>query len=447
MKKTRYTAVGTGNRIAMFIDSIARDYSKSSELTALCDLSATRMQYHRDRLVADYGYHRVNTYHPSDFERMIKVEKPDVVIVCTMDSTHHEYIVRSLELDCDVISEKPITVDDKKCREIASAVKRTGRSVRVTFNCRWAPDTGKIREIIQSGRIGSVKHVHMEYMLNTRHGADYFRRWHSKKEHSGGLLVHKSTHHFDLVNWWINEIPDQVYAVGDLVFYGRKNAVARGDGHLTGYDRYTGKAGTEDPFRLDLTSTAKNKALYYDAEDETGYIRDRNVFRDDIDIEDCMSVIVGYRGGATLNYSLNAYSPLEGYRVSINGDRGRLEYEDLRTNHVLSGKSDEDIAANNDKETDDPFQIRVIPHFGCEEWIEVPKAEGTHGGGDPPLQRQMFDSDPPPDHLGRSAGHEQGIASVLIGVAANRSIECGRAIAIRELASLSDESVKLDELI
>jgi len=66
-----------------------------------------------------------------------------------------------------------------------------------------------------------------EWLLDTRHGADYFRRWHRNKNNSGGLMVHKATHHFDLVNWWIDSHPVEVSAMGDLDFYGRENAEER----------------------------------------------------------------------------------------------------------------------------------------------------------------------------------------------------------------------------
>src|SRR5690606_16737046 len=120
----------------------------------------------------------------------------------------------------------------------------------------------------------------------------------------------KSTHHFDLVNWWLDAIPQQVFAYGDLVFYGRENAIARGDGHLTRYPRYTGHPeAKDDPFALDLTESEPFQKLYLEAEADSGYVRDRNVFRDDISIFDQMSLNVRYRTGALLTYSLVCYSP------------------------------------------------------------------------------------------------------------------------------------------
>ncbi len=71
------------------------------------------------------------------------------------------------------------------------------------------------------GAIGDILNIDFEWMLDTSHGADYFRRWHRKLENSGGLLVHKATHHFDIINWLIEQDPETVYANGTLHFYGK----------------------------------------------------------------------------------------------------------------------------------------------------------------------------------------------------------------------------------
>ena len=133
--------------------------------------------------------------------------------------------------------------------------------------------------------------------------------------------MHKATHHFDLINWWIDSIPQTVYAQGDLLFYGRENAAARGETYS--YDRYTGEeAAADDPFALSLDSDETLQNLYLNAEADSGYLRDRNVFGDNITAEDTMSVTARYRNGIILSYSLLAYSPWEGYRAAVTGDRG-----------------------------------------------------------------------------------------------------------------------------
>lgn len=443
-KKKRFVAVGTGGRIPMFIDPIVRDYADHCELAALCDLSQVRMDYHRKRLAESYGHTaEIKTYHPDDFERMIDETKPDAVIVCTTDALHHEYIIRALDKGCEVVCEKPITVDAEKCRAIFEAVERTKGKVRVTFNVRWSPGVTKVRELIDSGVIGKVKHVKMEYMLNTIHGADYFRRWHSEKDQSGGLLVHKSTHHFDLINWWINSIPETVYGIGDLVFYGKENAIARGDEALTTYDRYLDADKEKDPYYFDLHETVGAKGLYLDAEEETGYIRDRNIFREGIDIEDSMSVLIRYRNGIMFNYSLNAYCPEEGFRASISGDKGRIEYEEMHRAHIISGQSNEELAKDQEGSV---RRLKVLPLHAPAYFIEIPKPVGGHGGGDLLIQQQIFMPEPPADPFERSAGPEQGVASAIIGIAANESMKTGLPVKVTDLVNLKPCAVKLNEL-
>src|SRR5258707_113937 len=81
-----------------------------------------------------------------------------------------------------------------------------------------------------AGVLGAVGSVHFEWLLDIRHGADYFRRWHRDKANSGGLLVHKASHHFDLVNWWLGATPVRVFADARLFFYGPSGAGALGYG-------------------------------------------------------------------------------------------------------------------------------------------------------------------------------------------------------------------------
>ena len=116
-----------------------RTYRDYAELVALCDLSQTRMDWYNQQIQERAELPPRPTYLAGDFDRMIAETKPDAVIVTTMDRTHHIYIIRAMELGCDVITEKPMTTDAEKLRAIFDAIDRTGRSLRVTFNYRYAP--------------------------------------------------------------------------------------------------------------------------------------------------------------------------------------------------------------------------------------------------------------------------------------------------------------------
>jgi predicted dehydrogenase len=248
-QRKRYAIVGTGGRAGMFVNAVTQTYREVAELVALCDLSQTRMNWYNQKLADELDMAPRPTYAADQFDQMIAETKPDTVIVSTMDSTHHLYIVRAMELGCDVISEKPMTTDVDKLKAIYEAIERTGRSLRVTFNYRYAPAYTRFRQLVMEGVVGRPLLVDFSWLLDTSHGADYFRRWHREKENSGGLLVHKATHHFDLVNWWIEAYPKAVFALGNLHFYGRTNAEARGQTYS--YHRYTNiPEAQNDPFAL-----------------------------------------------------------------------------------------------------------------------------------------------------------------------------------------------------
>ncbi|KAK3321730.1 hypothetical protein B0H66DRAFT_180081 [Apodospora peruviana] len=422
--KKRYALVGTGGRSSFFYSAIAGDYSLTSCIVAFCDTNQTRMDYANAKLTT-LGHPAVPTFLAADFDAMIGATKPDEVIVTTMDRTHNIYIVRALELGCNVVTEKPMTIDAPRCRDIFSAVERTGNSVRVTFNYRYAPHNTKVFELLRSGAIGTVTSVHFEWMLNTSHGADYFRRWHRDKRNSGGLLVHKSTHHFDLVNFWLQTRPVSVYAQGDLKFYGKENAESRGVKSF--YSRAHGnEAAKSDPFALHLDEVPALKAMYLDAEHEDGYYRDQSVFGDGISIEDTMNLLVRYRNGAVMTYSLTAYAPWEGFRVNFNGTGGRLEVEVVENSYVNSGGEQAEEGAL-EKRT-----ILLRPLFEKPREVEIEESKGAHGGGDSVLLNDLF-GEPVTDEYMRAASHVDGAASILTGIAANRSIATGQVVFVDDI--------------
>ena len=427
---TRYAVVGLGGRCRMFLDAILGTYADHSELVGIADTNPVRLDYHNTRMREEHGLERpIPQYAAGEFDRMLEETRPDTVIVTSIDRTHHEYLIRAMEAGCDVITEKPMTTDVPKCRAILDAVERTGRDLKVTFNYRYAPTRTKVKELLQSGAIGNVTSIHFEWLLDTRHGADYFRRWHRDKRNSGGLMVHKATHHFDLVNWWLGSSPDTVFGLGKLAFYGRANAEARGEPRP--YYRCTGSpAAKDDPFALHLDDGGMLEHLYLKAEDADGYLRDQNVFGDGISIEDTMNVMVRYRNGVHLTYSLTAYAPWEGFRIAFNGTGGRIQLDEVERPYVNAGNSPDAEGATAKRE------LRLCPHWKSTEIIEVEEGVGGHGGGDRRLLENIFGADASADPFGRAAGPVDGARSILTGIAANRSFETGAPVRVDDLLRL-----------
>ncbi|PZF97850.1 Gfo/Idh/MocA family protein [Micromonospora deserti] len=436
-RRVRYALVGTGARAEMFVRALVLDHADTAELVAFADVNQARMDAH-NRWLTGLGHPAVPTYRAADFAGMLDKERVDVVLVTSVDATHDEYIVAALRAGCDVVTEKPMTVDVPRCRRILDAVAQTGRQVRVAFNYRYNPLHEKLRELLAGGAAGEVGSVHFEWLLDVRHGADYFRRWHRDKANSGGLLVHKASHHFDLVNWWLDATPVEVYAAGRLFFYGE---AGRRHGYARAYDRAHGSpAAADDPFALRLADHPRLRELYLDAEAEDGYRRDQNVFAPGVTIEDDMAVLVRYSTGATMTYHLTAYAPYEGYRVMVNGSRGRLELEVVESDFVspaaagaLKGAAlhgtEAAVESGSATLTLRPFWAppRVVPVEGY--------VRAGHGGADARMTRVLLGgaSDP----AGRAATARDGALALLTGLAANRSFDTGAPVRVADLLDLS----------
>ena len=425
MAKRRAVLVGVGGRSEMYRDAAGFEYPDSVQLVGMCDINPGRLQLAQKRLKEKAGID-VPVFQPDQFEQMIRQQEADLVIVTSKDSTHDEYIVRGMEAGCDIITEKPMTTTAEKCQRIMDTVRRTGRRMRVTFNYRYSPFRSQVKEMLQEGVIGRILSVEFKWLLDTNHGADYFRRWHRNKANSGGLMVHKATHHFDAVNWFINSVPKKVAAVGARRFYTPRQAERYGFTRRAERCLDCPESG-RCPFYLDIRGNQYLKELYLDNEKYDGYMRDGCVFSDKIDIEDSMNLCVEYRNGVVLSYALNAFSPWEGYHIVFNGRRGRLEHVCRESSYVSGdGTTPGEVITQG-------TTITVMPHFTRGYSVPIRTGAGGHGGGDRVLLDDLFSEHPAPDPAGRRADYRSGAWSILTGIAANLSMKENRFVIVDDL--------------
>jgi predicted dehydrogenase len=406
--KMRYAIVGTGIRgINMWGRDVARDYSDDVEFVGLCDINPGRLAFAKDYIGVDCP-----TF--TDFSEMMRQTRPDTLCVTTVDSTHDEFIVGGMETGCDIVTEKPLTTDEDKCQDILDAQARTRKNVTVTFNYRYSPHRTRMKELLMDGRIGRLTSVDFHWYLDIYHGTSYFRRWHGKERFGGTLFVHKATHHFDLLNWWIDSEPEEVFAYGALEYYGHNNTF-----------RHTNCRGcpyaSQCRHYWDITQDQGLMRLYVDHEHHDGYLRDGCVWSNDIDIFDKMAAQIRYMNGVQVSYSCTTYSPYEGYRIAFNGTRGRMEAW---------------IKERQPWRAEDYDEIRVTDNFGDTELIRIPHAAGGHGGGDTRLRDRIFKDPTAPDPYGHAAGVRDGAMSILIGVAARTSVKTGEPVKIASLTTL-----------
>ncbi len=414
----RFAVIGTGSRAGMYYNALENQEKISSEndLVALMDLNQTRMDFVNKRLNKD-----LPTFKPHQFEEMVEKENIEGIVVTTKDAHHHEYITKGLNNDLKVITEKPMTTDEEKCQQVLDAKADSEGDLIVTFNYRYSPYRSKMKELLQEGVIGDVTLVEFHWYLDTTHGADYYRRWHRNKHNSGSLLVHKATHHFDLVNWWLDSYPQKVFAFGEKNFYKPDtfdySIRCKNCDHADDCDFY-----------VDMASSDKLTELYLKAEEEDGYIRDKCVFSPDIDIWDTRAMTVSYDNSAMLSYSLNNYAPYEGYKVAFVGTEGRIEQDVVEASYISGhdGKLERRTPENN-------IRLEVFPLFEESYQIDIEVEEGGHGGGDSRLLEDIFLKEETDDPLERKAGVMDGAMSILTGIAARRSIEQEKSVEINDL--------------
>ncbi len=428
-EKIKLALVGTGHRGAGFWGStLLQNFGEIVQFVGLCDINPGRMAAAKKMM-------KVDCPEFTDFRKMLAETKPDYVIVTTVDAEHDKQIVTALEMGFHVITEKPMTTDELKCKRILDAEKKSGKKVIVAFNYRHSVHAMQVKELLAANRIGQVTSVDFNWYLNVYHGADYFRRWHGFVNKGGSLWVHKATHHFDLLNWWLNSEPVEVSAYGALEHYGKNNAF-----------RGTTCRGCEHKpnckFYWDINKDQRLVDLYVKNEQYDGYYRDGCVWRNEIDIWDKMSAQILYANGVIVNYSLTTYSPYEGWQIAFNGKQGRMEtWEDIpylqktaadqANRHAVEMTNSDDAIAGEFRE------IMVMDNFKPNyEIYTTPKIKGGHGGGDIRMQRRMFvDTHDNPHHV--MAGTRDGAMSILIGVAARKSIALKRPVKISELTDLT----------
>lgn len=428
MKKYAVCGV-SGRAIGMFIKPMLQTFGHQNQLVAMLDVDPKRFEVCKQKVPETVG---VREYGADQFDQMVQETKPDCIIVTGRDDTHVHYILKALEHDLDVITEKPMTTTAADSKKILDAEAKSKGKVVVTFNYRYSPYHTKIKELILEGKLGRITSVDLNWYIDTYHGSSYFQRWNRMRELSGGLSIHKSSHHFDLVNWWLDQKPVEVFAYGKLNYYGpdsELNPKKTNERRFCGTcdvrqdcSYYTRWNTRSQDMEVPDDHVAKGKGGFKRVEEYTDYRPDMCIFDADVKIEDTYTATVRYDGGTLLSYSINFSLPYEGYRLAINGTKGRIE----TTEYHAPGRIPFPVPEQT---------IDFFPLFGSKEVIHVVKREGGHGGGDPVIQEDMFLGVDPKRPYPILSGAIDGAYAVATGEAVWRSAQENRPIRIEDLLS------------
>ena len=402
-------------------EQAVEDHSHDARVVAVCDVDVQRA---RDvmELLRQAGAEDPPTVHDS-LVALLTAHRPDVLIIASPDDTHAGCILTALEQhDLHIIVEKPMTRTAAEARRVLAAVEEEPSRLRVSHNLRYDPRHQRIKRLLSEQVVGRPLQVMLNYFVDLRHGASYFLRWHRSRERSGGLSVHKSTHHIDLVNWWLGMEPRWVVASGGRAYFGADSPHRPRDG--SGRPLRGSSAKQADPYQVerigrgappepcrDFLGLAYPMQYPQDA--------DRGLYDEEIDIEDHFSALIGY-DGASLSYGITFSAPWEGYRLVITGTHGQIE---TSVGQYPDGSP-----------VPDTGKLVVHPLFSRS--FEVPDVQvgGGHERADLELRRELFGaSSAATQRLGLAASPREGAVAVAAGEAIWRSILQARLVRIEEL--------------
>ena len=291
--------IGTSsNRGAGYIGVCKNKVPEGYRISALCDineevLNAAAERYYPDGDVKKY----------TDYRKLLDDPEIDGVIICTPDKTHRQITEDCVRAGKHVLLEKPISNNKEDAFAIYDICKDYHKTVKIGFVLRWSEYYKKIKELITDGTIGEVISIQANEFLNYDHGSSFFRRWHRKKENSGGLLNCKCSHDFDILNWLVDKRPLYVQSFGGL----------------SGFKPIENDAENCDQCKLKDT-------CMYDFNRIRSSFPNENicVYNCEKDIVDHQTVNILYEDNVTANLHLSAISAYETRTMTVYGTKATI---------------------------------------------------------------------------------------------------------------------------
>jgi predicted dehydrogenase len=169
--------------------------------------------------------HRVRFF--DDADTMLRSVEMDAVLIGTRCSLHAPMAIKVLRTGIPLYLEKPVAIDMPQWIGLYEAMRRSisyGGIVVVSFPLRASPLLKSVKEIVDSGVLGTIEHV--QAVNNVPYGGVYFHRWLRDEAETGGLFLQKATHDFDYINYLLDGLrPVRVCAmVSKQIFKGDKPA-------------------------------------------------------------------------------------------------------------------------------------------------------------------------------------------------------------------------------
>ncbi|HUU77472.1 MAG TPA: Gfo/Idh/MocA family oxidoreductase [candidate division Zixibacteria bacterium] len=214
--------IGAGTRGLDAYGKYALENPSRLKFIAVADLNETkRTRFQKEHKIPDE--HVFSSWEELLSEKNSKIAQ--VAFICTPDQIHYKPAIKALELDYDLVLEKPIAPKLEECLEIAQLAKKKGRFVQVCHVLRYTEFFKKIKNFVESGKLGRIIHYdHSENVSYWHFGHSFVRGAYKNRDTSAPIVLAKTCHDLDLIFWIMNEKPTAVFSIGELTHYKIDNA-------------------------------------------------------------------------------------------------------------------------------------------------------------------------------------------------------------------------------
>lgn len=206
VKAMKYALIGCGRISPNHIEAAKNN---KLEFTAMCDVDSEAM---REKANV-FGLEAVHQY--LDYRELIKIEKPELVAICTESGKHAAIALECIASGCNLIIEKPIALSIADAQAIIDAAKRKGVLLCANHQNRFNKSIQYIRKALEEGRFGKLSHGAAHVRWNRRE--DYYAQapWRGTWGQDGGCLMNQCIHNIDLLRWMMGDEVDEVMAYTD----------------------------------------------------------------------------------------------------------------------------------------------------------------------------------------------------------------------------------------
>lgn len=196
MDKVRYGIIGIGKQGSNYAKRLFKGMDKNGVLAAVCDIKEDRRQWATDNLAG------VKVF--EDYKEMLASDAIDAVIIDTPHYAHPGIAIEALDAGKHVLCDKPAGVFTKAVREAAEHGKtKPELKFGILYNQRTNKVYVKAKEIIDSGRLGSLKRI-VWIITNWYRPQAYYDQggWRGTwAGEGGGVLIDQDPHQLDLFTW------------------------------------------------------------------------------------------------------------------------------------------------------------------------------------------------------------------------------------------------------